>query len=81
MRQNRLLIKVRQSRLVLNTPQRKWLERIGQQLKIEQIVDREALEKGAFKAEGGFNRINKVFDGKLQTILEDISEAIWKQAA
>lgn len=62
-------------------PQRKWLERIGKQLKIEQIVDREALEKGAFKAEGGFNRINKVFDGKLQTILEDISEAIWKQAA
>lgn len=62
-------------------PQRRWLERIGKQLKIEQIVDREALDTGAFKAEGGFNRINKVFDGKLQTILEDISEAIWKKAA
>jgi type I restriction enzyme, R subunit len=62
-------------------PQRKWLERIGQQLKIEQIVDREALDTGAFKAEGGFNRINKVFHGKLQTILEDISEAIWKKSA
>ncbi len=62
-------------------PQRKWLERIGQQLKKEYIVDRESMNKGAFKAEGGFNRINKIFDGKLQDILENISEAIWQKAA
>jgi type I restriction enzyme, R subunit len=63
------------------SPQRKWLERIGKQLKVEKIVDREALNSGEFQAQGGFNRINKVFEGKLQTVLEDISEAIWKQVA
>ena len=30
---------------------------------------------------GGFNRINKVFDGQLETILGEINEALWKQAA
>lgn len=30
-------------------PQRKWLERIGKQLKVEYIVDRKALDEGAFQ--------------------------------
>ncbi|MGQ4646401.1 type I restriction-modification system endonuclease [Lyngbya aestuarii] len=59
-------------------PQRKWLERIGQQLKVEVIVDREAFERGQFKAQGGFNRINKAFDGKLEAILEEINQALWQ---
>lgn len=61
-------------------PQRKWLERIGQQLKVEYVVDRAALDEGAFKAEGGFKRINKVFDGKLEAILADIGESLWQEA-
>lgn len=41
-------------------PQRKWLERIGKQLKTEVIVDRDAFDRGAFKAQGGgLERINK----------------------
>jgi type I restriction enzyme R subunit len=62
-------------------PQRQWLERIGQQLRTEVIVDREALDRGRFKTMGGFTRINKVFDGKLEAVLGDLHEALWKTAA
>jgi type I restriction enzyme R subunit len=62
-------------------PQRKWLDRIGQQLRAEFIVDREALDRGQFKTQGGFTRINKVFDGKLEAVLGDLHGALWKSAA
>jgi type I restriction enzyme R subunit len=62
-------------------PQRKWLERIGQQLKVEVIVDREAFERGQFKAQGGFERINKAFDGRLEEILVDINSNLWETAS
>jgi type I restriction enzyme R subunit len=63
-------------------PQAQWLKRIGQQLQKEVVVDREALdaEGGLFASSGGFARINKVFDGKLESILGDVAEEVWKQA-
>lgn len=61
-------------------PQRQWLQRIGQQLRVETVVDREALDRGQFKSQGGFNRINKVFDGKLEAVLGDLHEALWQAA-
>ncbi|MEM7581551.1 MAG: type I restriction-modification enzyme R subunit C-terminal domain-containing protein, partial [Cyanobacteria bacterium P01_A01_bin.80] len=61
-----------------SNPQRKWLERIGKQLKVETVVDKEAFNTGEFKAQGGFNRINKVFQGKLETILIEINDALWQ---
>ncbi|MGB7249055.1 MAG: type I restriction-modification system endonuclease [Phormidesmis sp.] len=64
-----------------SAPQRKWLERIGKQLEKEYVVDREAFDRGAFKREGGFQRLNKVFEGKLEVILEDISLTMWGQQA
>jgi type I restriction enzyme R subunit len=59
-------------------PQRKWLERIGKQLKLETIVDKVAFEQGQFKSMGGFNRINKTFDGELENILIEINQNIWE---
>jgi type I restriction enzyme R subunit len=60
-------------------PQRKWLERIGQQLKTEVIVDRDAFDRGAFKDQGGgFERLNKTFDGKLAKILVEINDILWQ---
>ena len=61
-------------------PQRKWLERIGKQLNQEIVVDRAALDTGEFQANGGFNRINKVFDGRLEAILGEINDALWREA-
>ena len=62
-------------------PQKKWLERIGKQLEKETIVDRTALDSGRFKEVGGFNRLNKVFDGKMNEILGEISDELWKDTA
>jgi type I restriction enzyme R subunit len=60
-------------------PQRKWLERIGQQLKVELIVDRDALDRGQFGAYGGFERINTIFEGRLEEILREINDALWQE--
>ena len=62
-------------------PQRNWLDRIGKQLKAETIVDRESLDQGSFAAHGGFNRLNKAFDGKLQDVLNEINEELWAETA
>jgi len=59
-------------------PQRKWLERIGQQLKQETVVDKAALDQGQFKTQGGFKRINKVFGGQLEQVLTDLNDQIWQ---
>jgi type I restriction enzyme, R subunit len=62
-------------------PQRKWLERIGKQLKAEIIVDCEAFERGEFKSQGGgFERLNKVFGGELENIVIKIHESLWDVA-
>ncbi len=61
-------------------PQSKWLDRIARQVKLETVVDRASLDDGQFKTEGGFARLNKVFDGKLDTLLGELAEEVWKDA-
>ena len=39
---------------------------------------RELLDSGAFESYGGFNRINKVFDGKAEELLQNINEELWR---
>ncbi len=61
--------------------QRRWLERIGKQMKIEQVVDRAALDQGQFKSQGGgFTRFDRLFDGRMEEVLADLHEAVWKSA-
>lgn len=62
-------------------PQRKWLERIGKQLKLETVVDRESLDEGQLANEGGYARLNKIFDGKVEEILSELGDAIWERSA
>ena len=59
--------------------QKKWLERIEKQLVAETIIDRDDFDHGAFKAHGGFNRINKIFQGNLPDILEEINSALYPE--
>ena len=61
-------------------PQSKWLDRIAKQIKLETVVDKASLDAGQFKAEGGFARLNKVFDGRLEAVLDDLAEQVWKDA-
>jgi len=62
-------------------PQRKWLQRIGEQVAREFIVDRDALDQEPFQSDGGFNRLNRIFEGQLEAILGDINEELWQQTA
>ncbi|MFO0558912.1 MAG: type I restriction-modification system endonuclease [Polyangiales bacterium] len=60
--------------------QRKWIKRIAAQVRLEVIVDREALESGEFARNGGFAAIDKRFDGRLAEVLSELHERIWQQA-
>lgn len=62
-------------------PQRQWLKRIGEQLQKEIVVDRQSLDDTPFKEHGGFNRLNKQFNGELETILSQIGEELWRAAS
>ena len=59
----------------------KWIDRIAEQLKKELVVDKEALDKGAFKLMGGYKRASKIFDGEIENILGELQESIWAKAA
>ena len=61
-------------------PQAKWLSRIASQMKVETIVDRTSFDSGQFKADGGFSRLNKAFDGTLEALLGELAEEVWKDA-
>jgi type I restriction enzyme R subunit len=61
--------------------QRKWLKRIEEQLVREMVVDRAAIDEEPFSKDGGFQRLNKVFNGQLEAVLSDINGELWKKAA
>ncbi len=61
--------------------QKKWLKRIEEQLTHEIIVDRAAIDEDPFSKDGGFVRLNKIFAGKLEAVLADINEEVWKKVA
>ena len=61
-------------------PQRDWLKRIAAQTKANLLVDREALDDPdlIFKRDGGgFARLDKLFNGQLQPVLEAFNDALW----
>ena len=67
-----------------STPQRQWLQRIATQTKVNGIVDREAIDDPdqLFRREGGgFARLDRLFDGTLQSVLETFNDFIWQRAA
>lgn len=60
--------------------QRKWLDRIGKQLKQEKVLDVSSFDEGAFRSQGGFKKIDKVFNGQLESVMTDIKDNIWQTA-
>jgi type I restriction enzyme R subunit len=66
---------------VWTEPQKRWLNRIGEQIVKEIVVDSEAIDREPFIADGGFTRLNKVFGGELKNILASINEELWKKIA
>jgi type I restriction enzyme R subunit len=66
------------------TPQRQWLHRIGAQTRTNLVVDRAAFDEPdlIFRREGGgFNRLDRLFDGQLAEILDTFTDSLWQPAA
>lgn len=62
------------------TPQQNWLRRIAGQTKANLIVDREALDDPdqMFRKEiGGYQKLDKLFNGELGRILGEFNDAVW----
>ena len=58
--------------------QRKWLERLAKQLVHEVIIDREFVNH-RFADDGGARQMNKVLGQQLDTVLEELNEAMWPE--
>ena len=58
--------------------QRKWLERLAKQLVHEVIIDREFVNH-RFADDGGAKQMNKVLGEQLDTVLDELNEAMWPQ--
>lgn len=65
----------------LTDPQRGWLARFAAALKYETVLDKEAFDREAFKAEGGFPRIDRSFDGKLEQVLGELADEVWRDVS
>ncbi len=55
-----------------NKMQRGWINRFEMQLLAESVLQKEDLDKEPFKRDGGFERLNKIFDNQLDSLLSTI---------
>ena len=65
----------------LSRAQINWLKKITNQIKKETIIDKKSFDVGRFKDIGGYNRINKIFNGNLMNIVKDLQNNIWEEAS
>lgn len=72
--------KIRKSR-TWNKTQERWLDRFEAQLVHETVLRKEDLDKPPFMEEGGFHKLNKIFEQQLETILNQINENLYSETA
>lgn len=60
--------------------QKKWLDRLAKQLVFEVILDQEFVNK-RFGDQGGAKQLDKVLNGQLDQVLEELAEGIWPEAS
>ncbi len=60
-----------------NAIQLKWIDRFEKQLIAETILTKDDLNKSPFKDEGGYIRLNKIFNNKLDWVLHTINEYLY----
>ena len=64
-----------------NSEQVSWLERLANSLKEQVAIDDDTFKAGNYKRRGGKRKLEAVFDGKLEKILEQFNEYMWEQPA
>lgn len=60
-----------------NKMQLDWLDKIEKSLLQETVMDKQILNSGAFRSNGGFNAIDKKFGGKLEDVLDELNEYLY----
>lgn len=58
--------------------QQDWLKRLAKQLKANVVLDEASINDGPFREQGGFKRLNQIFEGQLPELLAEINEAVWQ---
>ena len=61
--------------------QKQWLTRIGRALKGQPVGDPAILSEPLFAQSGGFELVDRAFDGTLGEVLMDLNAAIWDSRA
>lgn len=56
-----------------------WLKRIEEHLINEELIDNESFDAGAFKNHGGFNKIDKVFNHQLKSIISELNHYLYDE--
>jgi len=54
-----------------------WLDRIEKTLLNESVIDKDTFETGAFKSQGGFAKVDKVFSNRLEELLEELNDYLY----
>ena len=64
-----------------NKVQLKWIERFEKQLLRETILKVEDLDESPFDRDGGFERLNKIFDNQLEVVVQQLNENLYSDIA
>ncbi|MCX7512569.1 type I restriction-modification system endonuclease [Frateuria sp. STR12] len=59
--------------------QRRWLERLAQQLVHEVVIDRPVVQRN-FESDGGTARLDRLLSGRLDDVLQALNDHLWEQA-
>jgi len=60
-----------------NKTQLRWIERFEKQLLAETVLTRQDLDLQPFVSEGGFNRLNSIFDEQLEPLIVKLNEYLF----
>jgi type I restriction enzyme R subunit len=60
-----------------NKIQQKWIDRFEKQLLVETVLTKADLDAKPFSDEGGFTRLNKIFENELENILAVLNENLY----
>lgn len=62
-----------------NKVQEKWITRFEEQLLKEYVLQKDDLNKEPFKSDGGYKRLNKIFNQQLDKVLETLNEYLYAE--
>ena len=60
-----------------NKIQSKWIDRFEAQLLKETVLTQKDLDEDPFKRDGGYKRLDKIFENNLDKILEELNESLY----